>query len=257
MRGGEALVRQRGELTPSQVVVVDDSTRYGEQLCNMVTLVLGRGRGDHDRAKCISHHWALGASERWWGVYRVALVDARDAHCDPTGIPVAAGDVVRRISAFSCLHRIVVYSANFDNPYLNRYVREDAPAAAYYDAAALLRDDGFALRSALLDEEPVGQMEPPALSELVDLGQGADLASAISGLRREPEAWRWVLGLTPWKAVDSYRQRKVRDIARNSLKMRPPARPLKVRDGREITDRNPDSRVIRSVLRAALGFPRE
>jgi hypothetical protein len=247
-----------GGLTPREVVVVDDSTRYGNELCDIVRIVLGRGRAAGDRAECISHQEAISATDEFWSRCAVALVDSRDAHGDSEGTPVPVGDVVVRLNQLASPPRIIVYSANFDNPYFNSYVRSSAEALAYYDASVLLRKDGVAMRSALLDDEPLDQAEIPRPEQLGDLGEHADLAAAVSALRGDATVWRWALGFKPWGTVDPSRRRKVRRVARGALKMQPEARPMKMRDGQELKDRSPDHGSILKVLQRALGVqPRD
>ncbi len=241
-------------LTPRQVVIVDDTMRYGHQLRDMVTDVLGRGRADGDRAECISHQEAISASDEFWAPYAVALVDSRDTHGDREGTPVPVGDVVRRLNQLAAPPKIVVYSANFDNPYFHHFVRQSAKAVAYYHASALLDSGGVAMRSALLDDQPRHQAESPRPEQLGDLGEDADLGAAMSALRDDPQTWRWALGFTPWRAVDAYRQRKVRTVARERLKMRPENRPIKIRDRRELKDRNAGHGSILEVVQDALGL---
>lgn len=247
---------RRGEgLTPREVVVVDDSTRYGNELCDMVTDVLGRGRTEGDRAECISHQQAISASDAFWAGCSVALLDSHDAHSDSEGTPVPVGDVVLRLNRLDSPPKIVVYSANFDNPHFNRYVRDSTKAFAYYDASVLSKKDGAPMRSALLDDEPMYQAENPRPEEIGDLGEDADLAVAISALREDPTTWNWALGLAPWGAVKESLRRRVRTIARETLKMGPEERTTKIRDGTELKNRNPDNSSILRVIQAALGRP--
>ncbi len=245
------------ELSPRDVVVVDDSTRYGHKMREMVTLVLGAGRDLDDRAECVSHQEAMAMPEEFWGRFSVALVDAFDAHRDQEAMPVPVGDVVRRLEQLGSPARIVVYSGNFDLPYFNLLVRGSTNAVGYFDASALLREDGAPMRSALLDDEPMYQAAVPKSEEVVDLGEGADLAKAITALRDDPSTWRWALGLTSWGAVDQYRKRKVRNVARDRLKMAPADRPDKIRKGRELKNRSPDHGSIIEVVQAALGLSRD
>lgn len=244
-------------LSPREVVIIDDSTRYGHELRDLVTHVLGQGRGVEDRATCISHQEAMSIPASFWGQFEVALVDAFDAHPDDAAIPVPVGDVVRRLAELEKPPRIVVYSANLDNPYLNRFVRDATNAIAYYDAACLLRSDGMPMRSALLDDQPLYQTAGPTAEEVGDLGKAANVAQAIAALRDDPQMWRWALGLTPWRAVEAYQKRKVRLVAVEMLKMVPAVRPSKLRHGQAVTDRSPDHGAILRVVQAALGLSRD
>lgn len=244
-----------GGLTPSDVVVIDDSTLYGHKVRDMVATVLGRGRGADDEAKCIAHQEAMAAPEAFWRSFSVALVDAYDAHVDGDATPVPVGDVVGRLRALGSPGRIIVYSANFDNSYFNRFVRDATDALAYYDAATLLEADARAMRSALLDDEPEFQANVPSSEDVGDIGQDGDLAKAVVAYQQDAQVWSWIRGITQWREIDGYRRRKVRAVAREVLKMSPPDRATKVRDGRVLTDRNPDHVDIRSVIRSALRLP--
>jgi len=248
---------RRGELSPGEVVIVDDSTLYGHGIREMVTTVLGTGRAKSDRAECISHQEAMSAADRFWGSFSVALVDAYDAHADEDATPVPVGEVVARLRRLGSPARIIVYSANFDSPYYNRLVRDATDAVAYYDASMLQRADGIPMRSALLGEPPRFQADVPTAEQVGLIGSEGDLAKAIKAYQENPQVWNWVRGVTPWRTVGAYSQRTVRDVAREILRMSPANRPEKVRAGRVLTDRNPDERSIRRVVQEALRLPYE
>jgi hypothetical protein len=249
------VVGRSGDLKPCEVVIVDDSTLYGHGIRHMVTAVLGSGRGADDRAECISHQEAMSAPDKFWQPFSVGLVDAYDAHAGDEATPVPVGDVVRRLMALGSPSRLVVYSANFDNPYFNRFVRDATDAMAYYDASALLRPDAKAMRSALLDDQPSLQADIPTAEQVGEIGHGGDLAKAILAYQQDAQVWSWAQGLTPWRSVDAYRRQKVRSVARKILKMSPAERAAKVRDGRQLRDRSPDHDSIRRVIQTALRLP--
>lgn len=242
-------------LSPHQVVVVDDLTEYGGRLCEAVTRVLGQGRGGHqDDCALMAHPAAIGTPDDYWNGCSVVLVDARDSQWRyDERTPAAAGEVLRRLKELDAPPRMVVYSANFDNPYFLRYVAEDAEAFAYYDAGVLLRDAEH-LRSALLDVKPTGQVAMPTAEDTGELGSGADVVGAVTRLRCHRETWRWARGLEGfgWKDMKEYPRRVARDVATKRLRMAPAERNYKARG----KDRNPDGGDITSVVRRLLGFDR-